>query len=327
MCAVHLGPVRPFDSPRDFRWGLCGRVSGAAPGKATASLEGHRLMMENAILSATWTLGPGRIQLERFSEKLGGASIGFSVLELGGAGNNLVPAGPPRLDRLSAAGRTAGRGEGESGWAAVLPLRSADGAIEVELRILLRDQANYLRQEWRIRSAKPLAAGEIPTLDRVLWAGPLAGAAVAGKVDGSPVVVGRVFFGWEHPMARASVRDGMAQCAASPARALLPGETLRRSGVVGVAPEGQLRRAFLYYLERERPRPYAPFLHYNSWYDIAWDDRKMDEGQCLAVIDSFGASSWRNARENSIRWCSTTAGTTTARSGGFMAVFPAASLR
>ena len=49
-----------------------------------------------------------------------------------------------------------------------------------------------------------------------------------------------------------------------------------------------MRRAFLYYVERERPRPYQPFLHYNSWYDIAWVDRKMNEAQCLAVIDLFG---------------------------------------
>jgi len=64
-------------------------------------------------------------------------------------------------------------------------------------------------------------------------------------------------------------------------------EGSRRSLVVGVAPPGQMRRAFLYCLERERPRSYAPFLHYNSWYDIAWGDRKMNEAQCLEVIDLF----------------------------------------
>jgi hypothetical protein len=53
-------------------------------------------------------------------------------------------------------------------------------------------------------------------------------------------------------------------------------------------PAGQLRRGFLYYVERERPRPYRPFLHYNSWYDIAWSDRKMNEAQCLERIDAFG---------------------------------------
>jgi hypothetical protein len=38
--------------------------------------------------------------------------------------------------------------------------------------------------------------------------------------------------------------------------------------VIGVAPKGQLRRAFLYYLERERAHPYRPFLHYNNGSEI-----------------------------------------------------------
>jgi hypothetical protein len=35
-----------------------------------------------------------------------------------------------------------------------------------------------------------------------------------------------------------------------------------------VVPEGQLRRGFLYYLERERAHPYRPFLHYNNGSEI-----------------------------------------------------------
>ena len=45
---------------------------------------------------------------------------------------------------------------------------------------------------------------------------------------------------------------------------------------------------FLYYVERERARPYRPFLHYNSWYDISWKDRNLDEAQCLEAITLFG---------------------------------------
>ena len=35
--------------------------------------------------------------------------------------------------------------------------------------------------------------------------------------------------------------------------------------------EAQNRRAFLYYLECERARPYKQFLHYNCWWDITTD--------------------------------------------------------
>ncbi len=66
------------------------------------------------------------------------------------------------------------------------------------------------------------------------------------------------------------------------------GEKLTQSFVIGVAPPGQMRRAFLVYLERERAHPYRPFLHYNSWYDIAMGLPTMNEANCLEVIRAFG---------------------------------------
>ena len=66
------------------------------------------------------------------------------------------------------------------------------------------------------------------------------------------------------------------------------GERLRQSFVCGVAPSGQMRRAFLYYLERERAHPYRPFLHYNSWYDIAWHPFALNETNCLEAIRLTG---------------------------------------
>jgi hypothetical protein len=71
---------------------------------------------------------------------------------------------------------------------------------------------------------------------------------------------------------------------------LQKGRSLSQSAVMGVVPPGQLRRGFLHYVERERVAPYRPFLHYNSWYDIAWGQReKMNSDECVEVIDSYGA--------------------------------------
>ena len=71
-------------------------------------------------------------------------------------------------------------------------------------------------------------------------------------------------------------------------RPLQPGQAWAVEAVVGVVPEGQFRRGFLYYLERQRARPYQPLFYYISWFDIAYDDRKMNEALCLKVIDQFG---------------------------------------
>lgn len=78
-------------------------------------------------------------------------------------------------------------------------------------------------------------------------------------------------------------------CSLSRNSTLKPNQKLNQSAVIGVIPKNQLRRAFLYYIERERISPYHQFLHYNSWYDIAYPSRdKMNEQECLDVIDGWG---------------------------------------
>jgi hypothetical protein len=57
--------------------------------------------------------------------------------------------------------------------------------------------------------------------------------------------------------------------------------------VAGVARDGQLRRDFSTYLEQERARPYRPFLHYNSWWDIGYLTPYTQE-QALERIDAIG---------------------------------------
>jgi hypothetical protein len=53
-------------------------------------------------------------------------------------------------------------------------------------------------------------------------------------------------------------------------------------------PQGQLRRGFLYYVERERTHPHRPFLHYNSWYDIGYGPTEIQPEQFIEVVELFG---------------------------------------
>jgi hypothetical protein len=76
---------------------------------------------------------------------------------------------------------------------------------------------------------------------------------------------------------------------------LKPDTTWTVASGIGVYPAGQLRRAFLCYLERERAHPYRQYWHYNSWYDlnIGHNDnpdplKRMTEAQSLDVIRVFG---------------------------------------
>ena len=77
---------------------------------------------------------------------------------------------------------------------------------------------------------------------------------------------------------------GVAICRLQRNARLRQSEVLTQSFMIGVCPKDQLRRAFLYYLERERAHPYRPFLHYNSWYDIAWTPFALNEQNCLEAI-------------------------------------------
>lgn len=129
-------------------------------------------------------------------------------------------------------------------------------------------------------------------------------AKVAGNVAGSPITFGNIFLALEHPMADNKIEpdtlvDGagaifglktlppLASCSIRRKVPLRKGRSTTYSAVLGVAPNGQLRRAFTRYLERERPRRYQPFLHYNSWYDLGYFDKYTQE-QCLERIRTIG---------------------------------------
>ena len=115
-----------------------------------------------------------------------------------------------------------------------------------------------------------------------------AGAHVAGECAGSPVVAGPVFFGVEHPFAENTVAGGRVRCALPVMLPLRPGEKAVASFVFGRAPEpSQLRRAFAAYLDRERPRAYAPFLLHNTWYNLGYSNPYSERDE-LRLIGTLG---------------------------------------
>jgi len=65
---------------------------------------------------------------------------------------------------------------------------------------------------------------------------------------------------------------------------LQTGKVYEFSSVLGAYPEGQRRRAFLRYLERERARPYNQFLHYNCWFDLHIN---LNEEKILKNVKAF----------------------------------------
>ena len=155
----------------------------------------------------------------------------------------------------------------------------------MDWRVELRDGSNYVRQYVSlVARTTPLDVREIVLVELKTQH-----AKAAGTLDGSPVTfIDTYFLAFEHPLSKTKMLDSETYCTLPRNTPLQPREEQTYSSVVGVAPRDQLRRAFLYYVERERAQPYRPFLHYNSWYDLGYGLGKILEPDALKVIDLFG---------------------------------------
>jgi hypothetical protein len=290
---------------------------GTEPGAARGMADNNRFALENAVIRCEWMTGGGRLKPVCIEDKLSkttlslgdGECFRFIVAQTPASQGREVRAsdlqivGKPKLTTLKPVAGTRRLAERRGGRLVTVELASADGNLKLQWRAMLRDGANYVRQHLAVTAKR--AAVELREIVIVDLYAP--GAAVAGKVDGSPVVAGSFFFGCETPMSRSVVTPAaqrtLARCGYPYVSAVPAGGTMELSCVAGVVPEGQLRRGFLHYLERERPQPYRTFLHYNCGYQVGcefWRVRRYgqpeefdrfvgkQEALWLELIDVFG---------------------------------------
>ncbi|MBI5817711.1 MAG: enterotoxin [Verrucomicrobia bacterium] len=262
------------------------------PGAANARLADGQLTMENNVLRATWSLTPGRFGLTGFQNRMADQRLASDpseafVLKLADGqclrASEFRLAGKPKLEKIAAQPKSLRQAEHFAGWRASVELATADGHTCVRWQATLRDGSNYIRQEATLlkhRGAQPVEL----TLLRLR----APQATTIGSAIGSPVVAKSVFMACEHPLAKNVVENGEVCCSVPRCRPLAAGQSWSSSAVIGVVPNGQLRRAFLYYIERERVRPYRPFVYYISWFDLAGPGMTMNEKQCLDTIEAFG---------------------------------------
>ncbi len=277
---VGVSPVRAIEFP------------GRQPGAAVGRFEQDRLVLANDVLSVAWQIAPDRMRLAEIVDRMSGRTLrpagdAFRVLLPDGrtwTASQMRREGNVSLEAIAAEPDAVRQADRCAGKRAVLSMVSPDGALRVRWQASIRDGANCVVQEVSLEAAK----AETAVQEVVLFDLAAPDARAVGEVDGSPVVVGDVFLAVEHPTADNRVEQGRAVGSARVLRPLRPAKPWSRTAAIGVVPAGQLRRGFLYYVERRRMRPYAPFVHYNSWWDIAWGGRKMNEEECLTVIGLFG---------------------------------------
>jgi len=162
-------------------------------------------------------------------------------------------------------------------------LENGDHSLQILWSLVLRDDAPYFRQLLSLTSG----SRDVPISRVELINMPLPGARVVGSVNGSPIVAGNLFLGFEHPLSRSKVTGDRATAWIERDLPLPAGQSITYSSVLGVARAGQMRRDFLAYLELERAHPYRTFLHYNSWYDLGYFN-PYDQAGALDRINAFG---------------------------------------
>ena len=262
------------------------------PGIPIAFADGHQIRIGNGVADLVFILDGRRFRLRTHSswmdQDLDLAVVPFALVLR--SGRRVEPSAmtvksAPSVRKLEADPKSLVASERVPGRSVVQTFVDTSTGLEVRWRFLVRDGSNYVRQEFSITSVRrdvDVAKVELIDLD----AANLPETRVVGTTPGSPMVVGHWFFGLEHPSSIAKIA---ARATASIERKIpiKKGQAVTYSTVIGAAPPGQLRRAFLRYLERERARPYQPFLHYNSWYDIGYFT-KFDEGLCLDRIRAYG---------------------------------------
>ncbi len=261
------------------------------PGVARIELSRSGFSVSNSVLSMSWKITGERVEGLEFKDQLAHRGLSAQslpfVLILGDG--RVIPAsdlrmmGVPKVVNLDAHPDASRLSERIVGKAVAVEFEDASGKLNVSWQVILRDGSNYVRQQLvLLAKAGDVAVREVRLVD---WN--LPDAHVIGIVKGSPIVARTLFVGFEDPLASCAVAAQRARCWIERELPLKSGQSITYSSVIGVTTEGQLRRGFLHYLERERAHPYRTFLHYNSWYDLGYFS-KYEEASALEVIKAFG---------------------------------------
>lgn len=261
---------------------------GTAPGKAEArSGDGKTFTLENAILSARWEKSGNSLRFVEIEDPIGGAMLRdlesplFLVeCEPGSALRGAdLKCESIRVDDVAAKPDAPRLADREAGKRIVAELQSTDGGWSFRWSATLRDASNDIQIECEVlKTPAGVSIKRLTLLDLAA-----ADARTEGKTKGSVAVAGSFFFAYQHPAAENLGKDGRVVCSLD----YVYGKSLRQTAAIGVAPAGQLRRAFLYSINRNRAFPHRTFLHYNAWLDINTPWKDMTEDEALHVIEQW----------------------------------------
>jgi hypothetical protein len=260
------------------------------PGQPVYAMQGAQAHFGNAALEAAWTVADGKLSGMTMTDRDNGQVLKIDSLFalalpdkqlLKGSDMRLLSS--PKEQSLAVNPNASNLADRLPGKVVSASFSDADGRFRVDWQLLQREGSAYLREIVTVTALKQ----DEPLTSVSLLPSTIDHAEVDGVVKGSPVVAGRLYMGLENPLSDSDVRGQHVMLSMARTLPLRKGQSITYSAVVGVTREGQLRRDFADYVERERAHPYRPFLHYNSWYDIGYFT-PYTEAEALDRINTFG---------------------------------------
>jgi hypothetical protein len=253
-------------------------AQGAAGNPAVSVNEQTGGTLQNRQIAAQWQVHDGHLTGLVIHNKSAAEPAQSSSLQLNGPfaidlreigvlrASELTIRGAAKVEHLTPNTSASRYAERLPGIAVHYQLDDPGGRFQADWAIVLRQDSNYIRQRLTITAgSKPVPVSGIVMIDVRTPK-----VAIAGTVEGSPLIADDFYLGFESPLSTSSVVGGRGVCELQSALPIGAGNSAEYSAVVGVAPAGQMRRSFLTYIERERAHPYRTFLHYNSWFDIGF---------------------------------------------------------
>lgn len=268
---------------------------GRSIGDGVILLSRDHILVENNVLCARWTIHGQTIEAQSFQNKETGQRIDwnhtlwFSIQLQNGVtltSNDFRLSSVPKIRIIKGNSSSIKRSDQDNGKEVIAKLYCEKVHLNIYWHVILKDHSNYIRQKFTLIPKDSLKVDQINLLEI-----PQSSALKPdGIVAGSPWVDNEMFFGFEHPMSHNATNKNEGISFIKRYAPVTSSDSLTYSVAWGVAPKDQLRRAFLYYIERERAVPYRQELLYNSWFDLSYDDRKMNEKVCLERIQTYADS-------------------------------------
>jgi hypothetical protein len=267
---------------------------GKLPGKAIALHSGNHFSLENNIIKIIFQIDKNQIHPVKFIDKENEKEMNllpfdwFSFTLKNGKNITAKDFHLEKFPELKQAIRetnSAKYSDKLSGKIISATLINKSIGLTIKWEAQLKEGSNYIKQQWSFQAKDSLEIVKYSMLEISSE-----NAKQMGTVDGTPLVAGEMFFALEHPMSKNEINKKSAVSYLPRQEVLKHSDSMVITTVFGVTPKYQLRRGFLYYVERERAHTYRPFLHYNSWYDLSWIDRKMTDSLCLDRIKMYGDS-------------------------------------